>query len=42
MGQLIFFSKKTGPFKVNSQRLKVYNAGEAVEEEAILALKEPP
>jgi len=42
MGQLKFFSEKTGPFKVNGQRLKVYNAGETVETEAILVIKDPP
>lgn len=36
------FSEKTRPFKVNGQRLKVYNASEAVEEEAVLALDESP
>ena len=41
-GAIEIFSEKTRPFKVNGQRLKVYNAGEAVEEKAILALKEPP
>jgi len=40
-GATEIFSKKTGPFKVNGQRLKVYNAGEAVEERAIWALKDP-
>jgi len=40
-GAIEIFSKKTGPFKVNGQRLKVYNAGEVAEERAIWALKDP-
>jgi hypothetical protein len=41
-GAIEIFSEKTGPFKVNGQRLKIYNAGEVVEEETILALLDPP
>ena len=41
-GAVEFFSEKTWPFKVNGQRLKVYNAGETVETEAILFIKDPP
>ena len=41
-GAIEIFSEKTGPVNVNGQRLKVYNAGEVVEERVILALKEPP
>ena len=40
-GAIEIFPEKTGPFKVNGQRLKVYNAGEAVEERAIWTLKDP-
>ena len=36
------FSEKIGSFKVNGHRLKIYNAGEAVEEQATLSLQEPP
>jgi len=41
-GTVEIFCKKTGSFKDNGHRLKIYNAGEAVEEQAILGLKEPP
>ena len=41
-GAIEIFSEKTRPFKDNGQILKIYNAGEAVEEMAILALKESP
>ena len=34
-GTIEIFSEKTRPFKVNGQRLKIYNAGEAVEERVI-------
>jgi hypothetical protein len=36
------FSEETGSFKVNGQRLKIYNTGETVEVEATLALDDPP
>jgi len=35
-------SKEKGSFKVNGQRLKVYNAGENIEVVATLALNDPP
>ena len=41
-GVIEIISEETGSFKVNGQRLKVYNAGEAVEVEATLALDDPP
>jgi len=41
-GTIESFSEKTGSFKVNGHRLKIYNAGEAVEEQATLSLQEPP
>jgi len=41
-GAIEIFSEKTRPFKVNCQRLKIYNAGEAVEEKAIWVLDGPP
>jgi len=41
-GNIEIFSEKTRPFKVNGHRLKIYNAGEAVKEQATLGLQEPP
>jgi len=40
-GAIEIFYEKTGPFKVNGQRLKIYNVGKVVEEIASLTLKEP-
>jgi len=41
-GAVEIFSKKTGPFKVNGQRLKIYNAGETIETEVSLVIEELP
>jgi len=40
-GVIEIFSEKTGPFKVNGQRLKVYNAGEDIEIGVSLTLVDP-
>ena len=40
-GAVEIFSEKTRAFKVNGQRLKVYNTGETVEKEANLVIKDP-
>jgi len=40
-GAIEIFSKETGSFKVNGQRLKIYNAGEAIEVGTTLALDNP-
>jgi hypothetical protein len=41
-GAIEIFSEKTEPFKVNGQRLKVYNAGEGIEVVAVWKLIDPP
>jgi len=41
-GEIEIFSEETRSFKLNGQRLKVYNAREFVEVEATLALDDPP
>jgi len=41
-GAVDIFSEEKGSFKVNGQRLKVYNAGENIEVVAPLALNDPP
>jgi len=41
-GAVEIFSEEKGSFKVNGQRLKVYNARENIEVVATLALNDPP
>jgi len=41
-GAVEIFSDKTGAFKINGQRLKVYNAGETVETKASWIIEDPP
>jgi len=41
-GTVEISSEKTRPFKVNGHRLKIYNAGAAVEAQDTLGLQEPP
>ena len=41
-GAVEIFYEEKGSFKVNGQRLKVYNAGENIEVVATLALNDPP
>jgi len=40
-GTIEIFYEKSGPFKVNGQRLKVYKSGEDIEMGAVLALVDP-
>jgi hypothetical protein len=41
-GAIEIFSEKTRPFKVNGQRLKVYNVGEENEVVSVWNLTNPP